>query len=312
MSAVVVDYDPLKDKAYQQTRLGRSVVDFLAWKRIALAAERTLDQYERDLARGALMFPSKGLKELADGDAIQIAGQYHDAERRVRVAAWRSFYKWAVRTRQVDRSPFDALPEIRRKPQKVADVFTEPEVEALLSLELVDAAPLAVLFDAGLRKAEGRSLQLRHCLPERNQVVVFSGKGGKDRIVPMSSRLRSLIADLAIIEGLGPSSHIFYATRANQRARRIIRDKPIGEGTFARWWAGCLDRAGVRYRSPHTARHTFATAWRRRGLSIDELQILLGHSSIRTTADLYVHTNVHDVAEHMALIEASESPEHSL
>jgi integrase len=42
----------------------------------------------------------------------------------------------------------------------------------------------------------------------------------------------------------------------------------------------------------------------RRGLAIDEIQILLGHSSVRTTADLYVHTRVEDVAEHMALIEA--------
>jgi integrase len=78
--------------------------------------------------------------------------------------------------------------------------------------------------------------------------------------------------------------------RANQRSHKVIREKPIGEGTFARWWASCLASAGVPYRSPHTAWHTFATRWRRRGPAIDEIQILLGHSSVRTTADLRSYT----------------------
>jgi hypothetical protein len=47
-----------------------------------------------------------------------------------------------------------------------------------------------------------------------------------------------------------------------------MREKPVGEATFARSWASCLASAGVAYRSPHTARHTFATRWRRRGLAI--------------------------------------------
>jgi integrase len=68
-----------------------------------------------------------------------------------------------------------------------------------------------------------------------------------------------------------------------------------------------LEGAGVRYRKPHTARHTFATRWRGRGLAVDEIQLLLGHSSIRTTSDLHVHTDVEDVAERMATIEAAFS-----
>jgi integrase len=75
-----------------------------------------------------------------------------------------------------------------------------------------------------------------------------------------------------------------------------------------REWENVVDRERITEASgrsaPHTARHTFATRWRRRGLAIDEIQILLGHSSARTTADLYVHARVEDVAEHMALIEA--------
>jgi integrase len=147
----------------------------------------------------------------------------------------------------------------------------------------------------------------------RQQGFVENGKGGRDRIVPMSTPLRTLLTDLALLERLGPNDHIFYAVQANQRSRKITRSKPVGEGTFARWWAACLDRANVRYRSPHTARHTFATSWRRRGYAVDELKEMLGHASISTTSDLYVHTGYTDLARRMAEIEARESlsPEHA-
>lgn len=303
-AGVGVRYDPLKDKTYQSTRLGRDVADFLAWLELGGASPRTLDQYERDLAKGALMYPDADVQTLADGDAIHIARAYKPAERRVRVAAWKSFYKWALRTRRATVNPFDVLPTIKRPHQRVIPVFNDAEIEALLGLDVIDAAPLGVLLLAGLRKAEARKLRVRDC--RENQIVVLSGKGSRDRLVPAETRLRVLLNDLVLLYGLSPNDHVFYSVHANQRARHVKRETPVGEGTFARWWARCLDDAGVSYRPPHTARHTFATRWRQRGLALDEIQILLGHSSIRTTSDLYVHTGVVDVAEHMAVIEARE------
>jgi len=303
----VVVFDPVKDKSYAATRLGRDVTDFLAWLELGGSRPRTLDQYERDLARGALMFPDKGLTDLTDGDLFHIAKQFKPLERRVRVAAWRSFFKWAKRTRRTTFDPTEALPDMRPSKQKVIEVFSDAEVDALMELDVVDAAPLAVLFEAGLRKAEARALRFRHCHPESGQVIVVNGKGGRDRIIPTSPRLRMLLAKLAVTEGLDERDHIFYSVRANEVISRRQRKTPVGEGTFARWWLRCLDDAGVRYRAPHTARHTFATAWRLRGLAVDEIQILLGHSSIKTTSDLYVHTQVQDVAEHMRVLESLRS-----
>jgi len=304
----VVGFDALKDKRYAATRLGRDVADFLAWMDLGGASPRTLDQYERDLARGALMFPQKGITELSDGDMLHIAKCFKPAERRVRIAAWKSFYKWGRKTRRTNFDPTEALPDLRQKRQPVIDVFSDAEIAALLDLDVVDSAPLAVLLEAGLRKAEARALTLRHCHPESGQVIVVQGKGGRDRIVPMSAPLQSRLADLSILEGLGDRDHIFYSVRANELSSKRMRKDQIGEGTFARWWRRCLEGAGVRYRTPHTARHSFATRWRLRGLAVDEIQILLGHSSIRTTSDLYVHTKVADVAEHMRLIETVEAP----
>lgn len=308
VAAVAVrGFNPLRDKSYRSTRLGRDIVDFLAWCAIGGMSPKTLLNYEPDLSRGAMMFPDKAIDELTGGDLMHIAMQFPPKSRRVRMSTWRSFYKWARRTRRVTVDPTDELPEIKRNPQPVINTFTDPEIEALLGLPVIDAAPLAILLEAGLRKAEASKIKLAHCMPESGQVLVLHGKGNRDRIVPMSPRLAHLLNELILLERLAPKDHVFYAVKANQfEGRKILRDKPVGEATFARWWRRCLNDAGVTYRTPHTARHTYATNWRLRGLGIDDIQILLGHSSINTTASLYVHTRIADVADRMRAIETSE------
>lgn len=299
----VVDYDPTKDKRYQATGLGRDIADFLAWMDLGGASPKTLLNYEADLARGALMFPRAAVDTLTDGDALQIARAFPQASRRVRVASWRSFYKWALRTRRVTLNPFDSLPMMRKVPPKVPTVFTDEEIEILLRLELRDAVCLAVLFDGGLRKAEARHLRFRDCLPEHDRLVVLNGKGGRDRVIPLTARLGHLVNELILLDRVQPNDYVFYGTVANDRVRHITRHGPIGEGTFARWWRRCLDEANVRYRVPHTTRHTFATRWRRLGLAIDDLQYLLGHASIATTTSTYVHSTVHEITERVRRIE---------
>jgi hypothetical protein len=185
-AAAVVSFDPLREKRYRETALGRDVVDFLAWGELGGWSEHTRDQYERDPSRGCLMFPSNGIAELEDGDAIQIA-KFKPGERRVRVAAWRSFYKWGLRSRRCERNPFDALPTIKRTPRRVYDLFTDPEIAALCGLEIRDGALMQILYDAGPRKGDCRAFQLQHFRAEPTpdapygRLVFKEGKGGKDQ-----------------------------------------------------------------------------------------------------------------------------------
>ena len=116
---------------------------------------------------------------------------------------------------------------------------------------------------------------------------------------------RSQVVHLDLFERLNPDDFLWYGKPGGGTV--VDRSKPIGEGTFHRWYVRSIEAAGVAYRNPHTTRHTYATAWRKRGLALDDLQILLGHASVSTTADLYVHTNVADVAERMRAIEMQET-----
>lgn len=307
----VVGYDPLRDKSYQSTQLGRDVVDFLAWLELGGTSPRTLDQYERDLARGALMYPEKSVGELVDGDALHIARQFKPGERRVRVAAWRSFFKWALRTRRATVNPFDALPTLKRAPQKVYDTFSEAEIAALVGLPVRDGALMALLFDAGFRKGDCRKFQLRRFRPESSIempngcLALLGGKGGKDRLVPATARVSQMLSELALLDGLKDHDHLWYCVRANATTSRVDRSKPIGDGSFDRWWRRCIAQAGVRYRNPHMTRHTFATRWLRKGGRLETLCLALGHASIRTTFDEYGHLDTNDVAADLVLVESA-------
>jgi integrase/recombinase XerD len=300
----VIEYDALRDKSYRLAATGQDVADFLAWFELGGASPVSVDNYERALAVMSRMYPATPLAEVTDGQLGQVFKTFPPRSRRVRVAPYRTFFKGARQTRRVHENPMDLLPIVRRQP-RLPEVFSAAEVDVLLSLDVVDAAPLALLFEAGLRRGECQRMRLRHCSPTSGFVKVIGGKGGKDRTVPMSERLARLLADLELLERLGPDDHVFYRTYANAVTSRRMRDKPIGEGTFARWWRRCLTEADVRYRNPHVARHTFATTWRRRGLAADDLSVILGHASVRTTSDLYVQIDPAEVAERMAAIEAA-------
>ena len=306
--AGVVEYDPLRDKTYRRAALGPDVAAFLAWLELGGASPVTLDDYERALAVACRMYPLTPISIFTDEQLGQVFRRFPAKSRRIRVAPFRTFFKWAIQTRRIEKNPMDLIPSIKRAPRKQHDVFSDAEIDLLLGLPVVDAAPLGLLLEAGLRRREACDMTLRRCAPGSGAVKVIGGKGGKDRIIPTSRRLDALLADLELLEGLGVDDHILYGIKANgQGARRVLRKTPIGEGTFARWWRRCLDAAGVRYRNPHEARHTFATRWRRRGLHADDLAIVMGHESVRTTIDLYFHIEPAEVAARMLEIEESEA-----
>lgn len=302
-AATVQDSAPLLDKSYRKTKLGPEVIAWLSWMELGGAADRTLDQYERDLARLCKDHPEKKLSEITDADLSATIKRFPKDSRRVRTAAYKSFFKWAIKTRRVDANPCEFLPDIKRTPQRYIDTFTDAEVEDLTTLPTVDAALMLILIEAGLRKAEARALQVRRVkldVGEHGELVVIRGKGGKDRVVPMGPRLNLALRDLLLLESLEPQDFLWYSRPGG--GKMISRKQMIGDGSFDRWWKRCLDQVGVRYRNPHVARHTFATRWLRRGGRLETLSLVMGHASIQTTADLYAHLDTRDIAADVAVI----------
>ncbi len=285
------EWDVLRSTRHTDARSARDLADWLAWLELGGTAPRTLDAYERTAAALLLAHPAKAFDEFTDGDLMHLLRTYPEKSRRIRKAHLASWFRWGYRTRRIPANPVELLPVMKRPHQPVIDLFTDAEVERLRSLPSPDGHLMTVLFWTGIRKSEARNLTARRLDFQRELVIVSEGaKGSKDRVVPMFDSVATALTNLLFLEGIGPNDYLWYDKPGGAFATKVRRSKPIGETSFGRWWTRCIEEAEVRYLKPHTTRHQFATTLKEAGVPIEDIQALLGHASVATTSDLYVHS----------------------
>lgn len=303
----VTGSDILESDGWELTRLGMPLADHLAAKRVSGRAEKTLRDRRVYVGAFAIMWPNLNLADVESRHVLHYLSELHRrglsiATLRIRFTHLNDFFEWCVIWDLLERNPMRRLETPRRGGKKVYDIFTATEMKALEALPLIDGALLSIMLRAGLRKSECSNLRVRGI--RDGEIVVLNGKGGKDRTVPMGRRLSSQVAMLRAEALLDERDYLWYR-RVNQ-GRTIKRERPIGDGSFVYWWKRVIKDAGVRYRNPHTTRHTFATNWLRRGGRLETLSLVMGHESIATTKDLYGHLDTSDVLRDLAIMEAIE------
>lgn len=300
LAPAFVGFSTLRDSRHRSARAAREVSDWLSWLELEGKAPRTISDYEWVVARLLRTFMDTELAEFTDGDIAQVLRTFPQRSRRERQQAFKSLFKWAKRTRRILENPMDYLPEIRRQGQRAIDIFTDIEIAALTALEDSHGDLFLILFDTGLRQGEARNLRVRDCNLGTGELVVLRSKGDKDRVVPLTARLIQRLSEWFLVDALHPDDYLWAVRPGGYYVRRT---KPMGETSFKNWYRDCLKTAGVRYRKPHTTRHTFATRWLRMGGRLETVSRALGHSSIRTTADLYAHLDLRDLRADLEIIE---------
>lgn len=304
-----VGYDVLRDARHRDARAARECADWLSWLELEGKAPRTLDDYERTVAVLLRMFPDVALADVTDSELVHVLKTFPARSRRIRRAHLASFIGWAYRTGRMARNPLELVPRQRRNPRQHIEIFTPPEVALLTGLPAPDGPLFSILFLAGIRKAEARRLRVRHIDFNRGKVIVYQGKGGKDREIPLRA-LAQPLAEWFLLDGIRPDDFLWY-TRPG--GGPVSRRREQGEGSFHRWYVGCLERADVEYRArtkterglhnPHVTRHTFAVDWLRTGGRLETLSMALGHESIKTTFDEYGGLTFADVALDMEIVQ---------
>jgi integrase/recombinase XerC len=137
-----------------------------------------------------------------------------------------------------------------------------------------DAAVLALLYGSGLRISEALGLKHKDCTGA--DALTITGKGNKDRMVPVLPQVTKLIADYVALcpFELPPDGPLFIGARGGPLAPRIVQ---LAMAQL-RGALGLPDSA-----TPHALRHSFATHLLSRGGDLRAIQELLGHASLSTT-----------------------------
>jgi site-specific recombinase XerD len=163
-----------------------------------------------------------------------------------------------------------------RIPERLPVVLSPEEVAAFFSYigVLKHRAVLLLCYGSGLRISEAVSLKVRNIDATRMLIQVEEGKGAKDRYTVLSGRMLLLLREYWKVQR--PQSYLFPGTKAGTH---------IQPGTIQEICRDACRLAGITKRiTPHVLRHSFATHLLENGTDTRAIQVLLGHSSIETTA----------------------------
>ena len=172
-----------------------------------------------------------------------------------------------------------------RKKMRLPDILTREEQQLLLAVPnkncptgLRNHTMLTLFLNQGLRVSEALNLKAADIEWVSGRLVVRDGKGGKDRVLWLSTADREAIEKLLPVRPV-QSDYVFCTLQGKKMCDRYVRD-------FVK---RCAARAGIEKDVyPHLLRHTFATDMLNKTSNIRLVQKALGHTSIATTS-IYTH-----------------------
>jgi integrase len=290
--------DLMRDLRHMGARSAPDLTDWLTFLDLEGKRARTLYSYHRELARLLRAYPDHRLEDFTAADISMVLRDVPQRSRHISRSIYKQFFDLTLLVGRLQVSPLNQVPRIGHPGRILTDIFTLAEVARLQALPQPDGGLFAILFGTGLRRGEARRLQRGQIDLTRGRLRVVNGKGGKDCDVALTPAAAQAVVDLTITEGLNPEDHLWCSHPGGGDV--VHRYRPIGDTTYHRWYQGCLERADVPHRVPHTTRHTYHELMRLAGLTLEERQLLMGHASIRTTADIYGHLDFEAVAAKLA------------
>lgn len=253
----------------------------------------TVLSYRKDLLQFAEFLEKE---EEADPAAVSVAdvrAWVYDLSARRRLApssvrrklqSLRAFYRFLQKRGDVANSPVDEVP-LARQPRPLPVFIRERDMDELLDspfdatdfVAVRNRLIVAMLYDTGMRRSELVRLKNFEISTVRRELKVH-GKRNKDRVVPFCGELAELIEIYRSLRG-DVGHDVFFLTEKglpvyDKLVYNVVRDalSAVTEGK----------------RSPHTLRHSYASAMLNHGAGINSVKDLLGHESLATT-QVYTH-----------------------
>ncbi|WP_336944967.1 tyrosine recombinase [Asaia sp. HN010] len=206
-----------------------------------------------------------------------------------RLSCLRQFYRFAMREGWCAADPTETVAMPRHR-SALPRLLSQDQVTALIDegcnghddprRDLVSRAALELLYTTGLRISELLALPGR-VFTRDAPMVLIRGKGGRERLIPVSHAAREVALALLHHDRDIDSPYLFPGRNPSKPLTRQGFDKILFQVALR----ANIDPELV---SPHVLRHSFATHLLERGADLRALQMLLGHADIATT-QIYTH-----------------------
>lgn len=251
----------------------------------------TIDAYRRDLSAFLEFCASLGAAELTQIQRTHLNSYILDLREKKylppsvirKIASLRGFFKWLCASEICAQNPTLTL-EQPKTPRKLPKVMTVSEIETILRENLTKTEQLIVelLYGCGLRVSELVNLKT-NCIDLNANYLKCSGKGSKERLVPLGSKAKEALKEYFI-------QRDFFVQKFNID-NKILLISDSGRFLTRQDIYNFIHDLGKKINkniSPHTLRHSFATHLLENGADLRIVQELLGHSDVSTT-QLYTH-----------------------
>jgi site-specific recombinase XerD len=188
-------------------------------------------------------------------------------------------------TRRERQRPHQGVPLVRAT-RRLPRILTPDEVDALTGALRThrDRAMVSAMVLGGLRRCEVLGLRLNDLRVAERRVFIADGKGGRQRLVPISSRFFDHVA--AYLESERPADAATDSVFVVLKGQR--RGQPLSAYGLDEILERARRRAALRHATCHELRHTCLTRLREAGMALEAVQAQAGHASLESTR-IYLH-----------------------
>jgi integrase len=173
-----------------------------------------------------------------------------------------------------------------RTPRTLPRILSPGEIDALVGALRTrrDRAMVEAMVLGGLRRCEVLGLRMEDINAGERRVFVTEGKGGRQRVVPISGRFFAALGDYLDDERprTAATDRVFVVLKGPNRG------KPLSPAGLDEILDGARARAGLTRATCHQLRHTCFTRLREAGMALEAIQAQAGHASIESTR-IYLH-----------------------
>ncbi len=271
-----------KNLAQSGTPTSDAIREYRNWMKQKRYSDETIDNYSSHVKNFFLFFSPRKFSELDESDVehynyeVILKNKLSVSFQNSLIGAIKLFYTQCT----------DKVMDINKlqrpfSEKRLPEVLSKMEVQKIISSakNLKHKALLSTIYASGMRIGEVLSLELKELDKERRLIRIVQAKGKKDRYVPYSERLMTLLREY--YEQYKPVKYLFegqYGGKYSSRSAALVLKKLVEKNKI------------TKHVSLHTLRHSFATHLLEAGTDIRYIQELLGHNNPKTTM-IYTHVS---------------------